>query len=230
MRRCVKLPAHDCPQNFPDSNQLTWFPLFATWLDLNLTLFSCLGEAILKPSFQIQRARHSTVKAPLAQTSASSVCRCVCWPRSAPRITPLPKQLWAFQHVHLCSECGRCSVNICTQNKDWNWGPFILLPLLNTYVPFCIPQKIHAIRGKRKLRAAKQEIILKAHCSSSYCGTVSEQFHCSCSGGWGGIGLIPGPVQWVNDPVLPQLWCRLQLWLQWIQSLDQELPYAAGQP
>ena len=32
---------------------------------------------------------------------------------------------------------------------------------------------------------------------------------CLCSG----EGLIPGPVQWVKDPVLLQLWCRLQLQL-----------------
>lgn len=29
----------------------------------------------------------------------------------------------------------------------------------------------------------------------------------------GGSGSFPGPVQWVKDLALPQLWCRLQLWL-----------------
>ena len=27
----------------------------------------------------------------------------------------------------------------------------------------------------------------------------------------GGVGLIPGPGKWVNDPVLPQLWCGSKL-------------------
>ena len=29
----------------------------------------------------------------------------------------------------------------------------------------------------------------------------------------GGDGSIPGPVQWVKDPKLLQLWCRSHLWL-----------------
>ena len=33
--------------------------------------------------------------------------------------------------------------------------------------------------------------------------------YCLC----GSLGSIPGPVQWLKDPVLLQLWCRLQLWL-----------------
>ena len=28
------------------------------------------------------------------------------------------------------------------------------------------------------------------------------------------LSSIPGPVQWVKDPVLPQLWCTLQLQLR----------------
>ena len=28
----------------------------------------------------------------------------------------------------------------------------------------------------------------------------------------GSAGLIPGPVQWIKDLALLQLWCRLQLW------------------
>jgi len=27
-------------------------------------------------------------------------------------------------------------------------------------------------------------------------------------------GSIPGPRQWVKDPMLPQLWCGWQLWLR----------------
>ena len=42
--------------------------------------------------------------------------------------------------------------------------------------------------------------------------------------------LIPGPVQWVEDLELPQLWHRMQMWLEvgvvWIQTLAWELPYA----
>ena len=30
---------------------------------------------------------------------------------------------------------------------------------------------------------------------------------------WGNMGLIPGPLQWVKDLALPQLWCRSQMWL-----------------
>ena len=30
----------------------------------------------------------------------------------------------------------------------------------------------------------------------------------------GGTGSIPGPVQWLKDPAMLQLWCRLQLWLR----------------
>ena len=33
--------------------------------------------------------------------------------------------------------------------------------------------------------------------------------YCLC----GSLGSIPGTVQWLKNPVLPQLWCRLQLWL-----------------
>ena len=39
--------------------------------------------------------------------------------------------------------------------------------------------------------------------------------HCLCSGlgcSWS-MGLIPGPVQWVKELVLSQLWHSLQLWL-----------------
>ena len=36
---------------------------------------------------------------------------------------------------------------------------------------------------------------------------------------------IPGPVQWVKDPALPQLKLHLKAW---IQSLVQELPYSLG--
>ena len=43
----------------------------------------------------------------------------------------------------------------------------------------------------------------------------------------------PSPAQWVKDPTLPQLWCRLQLWLrfrarlgnflmQWVQPLGKK--------
>ena len=27
-------------------------------------------------------------------------------------------------------------------------------------------------------------------------------------------GLIPGLTQWVKNPALPELWCRLQTWLE----------------
>ena len=27
------------------------------------------------------------------------------------------------------------------------------------------------------------------------------------------VGSIPALAQWVNDPVLRKLWCRLQMWL-----------------
>ena len=30
----------------------------------------------------------------------------------------------------------------------------------------------------------------------------------------GGVGLIPGPAQWMKVLVLLQQWCRLQLWLR----------------
>ena len=56
------------------------------------------------------------------------------------------------------------------------------------------------------------------------------------------VGLIPGITQWVKDPALLWLWCRLQIQLGShvavcgigrqaaapIQPLPRELPYAAG--
>ena len=39
--------------------------------------------------------------------------------------------------------------------------------------------------------------------------------------------LIPGLIQWVKDPVLPWLWCRLAEAAP-IQPLAWKLPYAAG--
>ena len=39
------------------------------------------------------------------------------------------------------------------------------------------------------------------------------------------VGSIPGPAQWVKDPVWPWLWHRLQLQLS---PLARELPHAAG--
>ena len=40
--------------------------------------------------------------------------------------------------------------------------------------------------------------------------------------------LIPSPAKWVEDPALPQLWLRLQLWL--ISDPWPRTPYAAGWP
>ena len=40
-------------------------------------------------------------------------------------------------------------------------------------------------------------------------------------------GLIPGPAQWVKDPVPLWLWCRLEP-VALIQPLAWELPYAEG--
>ena len=52
------------------------------------------------------------------------------------------------------------------------------------------------------------------------------------------VGLIPGPAQWVKDPVLPELWWKSNLALLWlwcrltaaaqIQPLAWEFPYAEG--
>ena len=41
------------------------------------------------------------------------------------------------------------------------------------------------------------------------------------------IGSIPCPVQGLKDPVLPQLWCTLQLWLRF--DSYPGIAYATGQ-
>ena len=38
---------------------------------------------------------------------------------------------------------------------------------------------------------------------------------------------VPTVAQWVKDLMLPQLWCRSQLWLRF-NPLSREFPYAAG--
>ena len=56
------------------------------------------------------------------------------------------------------------------------------------------------------------------------------------------VGSIPGPAHWVKGPALPELWCRLQMWLgslvavvmgrqaatALIRLLAWELPYASS--
>ena len=43
----------------------------------------------------------------------------------------------------------------------------------------------------------------------------------------GSRGLIPGPPQWIKNPMLPRLWCRPAA-TAWFQPLAWELPYAEG--
>jgi len=44
---------------------------------------------------------------------------------------------------------------------------------------------------------------------------------CSGSGWYTGTSSIPGPVQWVKDPVLPLLWLEFDPW-------PENFPYATG--
>ena len=46
---------------------------------------------------------------------------------------------------------------------------------------------------------------------SSGCGTVDQESDCSSMDRYGGADSIPSLVQWVMDPVLPQLWHGSQL-------------------
>ena len=62
------------------------------------------------------------------------------------------------------------------------------------------PEPCSLPREIRKQRA-NEEFLL-------WCSRLKTQ-HCL----FGSVGLSPGLARWVKDPALPQLWCRLQLWL-----------------
>ena len=74
--------------------------------------------------------------------------------------------------------------------------------------------------GKKKKKKKKTK---ETHYWSSHCGSVETNLTSIRED----TGLIPGLAQWVKDPMLLWLWCRLAATTP-IRPLAWELPHAMG--
>ena len=75
--------------------------------------------------------------------------------------------------------------------------------------------------GKKKRHNSTEK--KKLNLGSSYCGPAEM----NSTRNHGGVGSIPGLAQWVKDPMLLWLWCRLTA-VTPIRPLAWELPDAKG--